>query len=207
MCHSLSLSLTRARTHTNACPCAVRYFQVGIQVGLHADLLRAAASPGAGLALQATLAEECSDDDDDDGGPDNQDEAKEREDRGEEEEGAEVEGSGGDGRSRGDGGEGCVHRRVGVSLLSLPPLQAPLRPRGARRSSGRQRHAPRRVLKVQVCVLPHPSGVSHFWNDAAQRLRAARALRTLLGAPLPGEPGAEETPASQRFLHLTSTGV
>jgi hypothetical protein len=63
------------------------------------------------------------------------------------------------------------------------------------------------VLKVQVCVLPHPSGVSHFWNDAAQRLRAARALRTLLGAPLPGEPGAEETPASQRFLHLTSTGV
>jgi len=62
------------------------------------------------------------------------------------------------------------------------------------------KHKARRYLRVRVCVLPHPSGVSHYWNVRAQRLRAARALRRLLHVPLPGEFGAQETRDSLRFL-------
>jgi len=71
---------------------------------------------------------------------------------------------------------------------------------GAMRQRWLPKHKAKQYLRVRVCVLPHPSGVSHYWNDRAQRLRAARALRRLLHVPLPGEPGAEETRDSLRFL-------
>jgi len=43
---------------------------------------------------------------------------------------------------------------------------------------------------VRYLVMPHPSGVSHFWNDSMNRHRAAAAFRASLGvaglsAPLP----------------------
>jgi len=38
---------------------------------------------------------------------------------------------------------------------------------------------PREVygVQVQVAVIPHPSGVNHFWNKASNRKEARRFLR------------------------------
>lgn len=38
---------------------------------------------------------------------------------------------------------------------------------------------------VRWALVPHPSGLSHFWNDTANVRRAERFLRRLLGQPNP----------------------
>ena len=75
---------------------------------------------------------------------------------------------------------GAVHEGVGVVVLL-----------GARvaRAFGATRaplYATAQTAGPALATMPHPSGLNHYWNEAAHVRRAERFLRRLLGQPMPG---------------------